>query len=66
MATTLRLPDDLEELLDDHCQQVGGVKSRVMQLALRVLRHPRHARQGWSRTAASDDRKAEAMRPEGQ
>lgn len=35
MASTLRLPSDLEERLGDYCASVGAAKSRVVVLALR-------------------------------
>jgi hypothetical protein len=35
MATTLRLPLDVEERLDAYCQSVGATKNRVTALALR-------------------------------
>ena len=35
MASTLRLPTDLEQRLGDYCAQVGAAKSRVVVLALR-------------------------------
>jgi hypothetical protein len=35
MASTLRLPEELDAQLGEHCAHVGAVKSRVVALALR-------------------------------
>jgi predicted transcriptional regulator len=34
-ATTVRLPDDLDERLSRYCATTGAVKNRVVALALR-------------------------------
>jgi hypothetical protein len=36
VATTLRLPVDVEERLDAYCEAVGATKNRVTALALRT------------------------------
>jgi predicted transcriptional regulator len=34
-ATTVRLPDDLDERLSAYCAEVGAVKNRLVALAMR-------------------------------
>jgi len=34
-ATTIRLPDELDEALEEHCETYGATKNRVVAIALR-------------------------------
>ena len=44
-ATTVRLPEELDAALEEHCAATGAVKNRVVILALRSYLMPSRERE---------------------